>query len=75
VAKPAFTISGTADNFAPDSGRPAGLCWAAHADPNRKFDLTSPGANNGHLPVAYSTTSSARATIDCGIVKPSASRF
>jgi hypothetical protein len=53
----------------PPFGRP----WVneSKSDPNRKFDLTSSGANNGHLPVAYSITSSARAKIDCGIVKPS----
>jgi hypothetical protein len=28
--------------------------WPAKLVGARKFDLTSPGANNGHLPVAYS---------------------
>src|SRR5260370_10579633 len=36
------------------------------------FDLISPGPKNGHLPVGYSMTSSARASSVCGTVKPSA---
>ena len=42
------------------------------SDPERKFDLTRSGAGTGHLPTAYSMTSSARASSDGGIVKPSA---
>src|SRR5258708_7629084 len=45
------------------SRRKRGVCGrscaddrAAQIDPDLPFDLTPPGANNGHLPVSYSIT-------------------
>ena len=55
-----------------DSGRSPDDHPTAQADPELPFDLTSPGANNGHLPAAHSMPSSARSSSDCGTVRPSA---
>src|SRR5579864_8509758 len=59
------------DAFAPN--RPvAALRSSVAIDPTRKIDLTRSGAGTGHLPTPYSMISSARASSDGGIVKPSA---
>src|SRR5216683_3005675 len=55
-----------------ETGQPADLQGAPQVDPNRKFDPTLADARTRHSAAAYSITSSARASSDCGTVRPSA---
>jgi hypothetical protein len=55
-----------------DSGHSAEADRIGQTDPKQKFDLTPLDARTDRLPPLHSITSSARASSDCGTVRPSA---